>query len=491
MRELFVVNRDEEWPFEVTGTGSTTARSYLTNSETARAAEVQVINLCGADGYQGQAYYVSLLAEARGHRPLPDVKTIEDLQSEDFIGKLSDDLGSLVETVLGNGNADRAEIDAYFGRSPADVHAALTQRLFTLVPAPLLRASFQRADGRWHLRSLRAMGAGDVPREHRAFLLGAATEYITGRRTPTVAGSDAAAPPRLAILHDAQEVDRPSNPRALRSFVDAARVAGLEAELVTADAVDRLAEFDALFIRTTTNVEHYTYEFSRRASALGLVVIDDPDSILKCNNKVYLHELMTRHGVPTPKTVMVHAGNLDTVAATLGLPLILKEPDGGFGLGVSKMETEPQFLERAKELLARSELLIAQQWLPTELDWRVCVLDRRPLFVCKYFMAPGHWQVIKRATDSRVEGRTVALPVGEAPEIVVQTALRGANLIGGGLYGVDLKLVGAQCYLIEVNDNPNIDAGNEDQILGSALYREVIGVFARRIRERRKTVVAQ
>jgi glutathione synthase/RimK-type ligase-like ATP-grasp enzyme len=36
-------------------------------------------------------------------------------------------------------------------------------------------------------------------------------------------------------------------------------------------------------------------------------------------------------------------------------------------------------------------------------------------------------------------------------------------------------------YLIEVNCNPNIDAGNEDQVLGDALYREVLGVFARRI----------
>ena len=37
---------------------------------------------------------------------------------------------------------------------------------------------------------------------------------------------------------------------------------------------------------------------------------------------------------------------------------------------------------------------------------------------------------------------------------------------------------------MEVNDNPNIDAGNEDGILKDALYREVLGVFMRRINER-------
>jgi len=41
--------------------------------------------------------------------------------------------------------------------------------------------------------------------------------------------------------------------------------------------------------------------------------------------------------------------------------------------------------------------------------------------------------------------------------------------------------------VMEVNDNPNIDAGNEDAVLKDALYRDVIGVFLRRIRERRGT----
>jgi len=218
-------------------------------------------------------------------------------------------------------------------------------------------------------------------------------------------------------------------------------------------------------------------------------VMDDPDSILKCTNKVYLHELMTRHDIPTPKTIMVHRENLDQVIPSLGLPCILKQPDSGFGLGVVKIETEQQLVARAIPLFDRSELLIAQQWLPTEFDWRVAVLDRRALFVCKYFMAPGHWQVIKRDPSARVEGRTTALSIGEAPEVVVNTAVKAANLIGSGFYGVDLKQIGEQCYLIEVNDNPNVDAGNEDQVLGAALYREIMGVFARRIALRRRVTV--
>ena len=67
----------------------------------------------------------------------------------------------------------------------------------------------------------------------------------------------------------------------------------------------------------------------------------------------------------------------------------------------------------------------------------------------------------------------------------MKTALRAANLIGDGFYGVDLKQTEDQCYVIEVNDNPNVDAGNEDGVLKDALYREVLGVLMRRVQERR------
>jgi glutathione synthase/RimK-type ligase-like ATP-grasp enzyme len=141
-------------------------------------------------------------------------------------------------------------------------------------------------------------------------------------------------------------------------------------------------------------------------------------------------------------------------------------------------------------MLEKSELIIAQQWLPTPFDWRVGVLDRRALYVCRYYMAPGHWQVHKYEPGSHVEGATSAHSVGETPASVVNTALRAANLIGDGLYGVDLKEVDGHAYVMEINDNPNVDAGNEDGVLKEALYREMMGVFLRRITERQAAATA-
>ena len=46
---------------------------------------------------------------------------------------------------------------------------------------------------------------------------------------------------------------------------------------------------------------------------------------------------------------------------------------------------------------------------------------------------------------------------------------------------MDLKETEAGVFVIEVNDNPNIDGGVEDKVLKGALYERVIQEFTRRI----------
>jgi glutathione synthase/RimK-type ligase-like ATP-grasp enzyme len=52
------------------------------------------------------------------------------------------------------------------------------------------------------------------------------------------------------------------------------------------------------------------------------------------------------------------------------------------------------------------------------------------------------------------------------------------------LYGVDIKSQGSKHYVIEVNDNPNIDFGIEDALLGETLYQQIMNVFLQRIRRK-------
>src|SRR5690606_9468738 len=145
----------------------------------------------------------------------------------------------------------------------------------------------------------------------------------------------------------------------------------------------------------------------------------------------------------TPKTLLVHRDNIAEIVPELRLPCILKQPDGSFSRGVVKVETEADLIPGVNELLAKSVLIIAQEWLPTEFDWRVGILDRRVLFVARYYFPAGHWQIIKRDEQRHKlsEGSTEAVPIEKAPHEVMRAALESANLIGDGFYGVDIKQV--------------------------------------------------
>ena len=105
------------------------------------------------------------------------------------------------------------------------------------------------------------------------------------------------------------------------------------------------------------------------------------------------------------------------------------------------------------------------------------------LYVCRYYMSRGHWQIVDHSKGKVREGAFDTLPLDEAPT-VKQTAPEAANAIGNGLYGVDLKQVGRKVLVIEVNDNPNIDGGVEDKVAGTALYQRIMREFLRRLEAR-------
>lgn len=480
MLPLIVVDNPQTWSLTIPGAELVAARTYLAEHTYASRRDLRVFNLCRSYRYQTTGYYVSLLAMARGHKPLPSITTIQDMKSLAIKRLVSDELDVLMQKSLRHVSADSFVISIYFGRNLAKRYNALSNHLFRRFRAPFLRAEFERDEGRWRLRRIRLLAVSDIPANHHDFAITAAYAYFEQRREPAVVRNQAIY--SLAILRDPHAALPPSNPGAIERFIDAGRKHRFYVECIDHDDYSRLAEFDALFIRETTAVNHHTYRFARRAAAEGLVVIDDPDSILKCTNKVFLAELLDRHGIRHPRTVIVGRENRDAIPAAIGFPCVIKKPDSSFSQGVIKADDPPALENALDQLFADSDLVIAQEFLPTPFDWRIGILDNNPIFACKYHMAPKHWQIIQTDPDGHTrDGKVQAVPLHAVPTTVVSTALRAARLIGDGLYGVDLKQIGRKVYVIEVNDNPNIDHGFEDRLQTRALYNNIISVFLKRI----------
>ncbi|WP_457935908.1 RimK family protein [Mesorhizobium sp. 10J20-29] len=440
-----------------------TNRDYLAHPALFRGQRPKVINLSSSYGYQSRGYYASLLASSRGHKVIPSVETIIDLSER----KLYEHALPELELALNKcrkelGGEFPAKASFFFGIGPAKAWDRFAKLLFDWFRAPSLEVSI-RGDAQW--ASIRKIGFLPVNRlegeEEARFL--ASMETYTGRewrdtktRTP--------ARYTFATLVDPQEELPPSAISSLRHWARIAEKMGVEVEPITKKDLAKLANYDALFIRETTSISNHTYRFARRAQQEGMPVIDDPLSMIRCTNKVYLNELMAYNKVPVPPTVMIASpADFEIAAQTLGFPLVLKIPDSAFSRGVKKASSFEELRSLATQWLEDSDLLIAQKFMPTEFDWRVGVLGGQPLFAVHYLMAKQHWQIVNHRPGGKpVQGGFKSFTLKEAPPLVVETAVRAARCIGDGLYGVDLKETPEGVFVIEVNDNPNLDHGCED-----------------------------
>ncbi len=490
MTQVYIVIEDaKDWkPYYPSGQ-VITAQDYLFGEFRDAPARSQVINLCRGYKYLSIGYYCSLLAEARGHRVIPSVRAINDLSRKAIYSLETADLDGLLNKSLAGSSAslsDTFTLDIFFGRTANEQLSELARQLFDVFACPLLQVEF-RHQGKWRIRSIRPKEfhkLSEVQEDLFAEALDSFSRHVWRKqRAPRRSRYD------LAILHNPEERLPPSDPKALRNFIRVGKSLGLDVELIEKRDYVRLAEYDALFIRETTAISNHTYRFAKKAEAEGMVVIDDPTSIMRCTNKVYLANLLQKNKVPTPRTLILQRRDLRDlrrVEEALGLPIVLKIPDGSFSRGVVKVETSAQLAAEAAELLKKSDLILAQEYLYTEYDWRIGVLNRKPIFACQYYMSKGHWQIYQHGPGGQVEGggfRT--FPTVEVPPNVIKTAVKAAGLIGDGLYGVDIKQNAQGCYVIEVNDNPNIDAGVEDQYLRDDLYRVILEEFVRRLELRR------
>jgi glutathione synthase/RimK-type ligase-like ATP-grasp enzyme len=442
-----------------------------------------VVNLADTQDYQSNGYYCSLLAEARGHRVVPTVRTSLDLQQGATFRPRAG-LDAATRRFLLALPDNRHTVDVMFGQTAEPALAELARELFDSFRAPFLRLELHRDDEgerrTWRIHAISQLTLGQLTPEQHVDVGPALERWLTRRwRTPR---SRPRPRQRLAILHDPNEASPPSNRKAIKRFIEAATAQGIAAEPITQHDRARLGEFDGLFLRVTTSVDHYSYQMACQAEREGLVVIDDPQSIIRCSNKVYLAELLRRHNLPMPTSLIVGPRDLDRAEQVCGYPIVLKVPDGSFSRGVFKVRDRAELEAQAQLMFQRSELIVAQAYTYTEFDWRIGVLANEPLFASKYHMAKHHWQVYKHAEGGSRYGSSEAVPLADVPREVFDAALGATRLIGEGLYGVDLKQkLDGEVVIIEVNDNPNIDSPYEDRDLGQGLWARLVGEFARRM----------
>ena len=278
-----------------------TTRDYLSLRRRAGRHLPKVLNLSRGYAYQSRGYYVSLLAEARGHKVVPAITTLLELRPGGQRHALPDLDAALNRTFkrLAEPPAAAFRLRVYLGQADDPRFARLGLLAFDWFRVPVLELALVPGE-RWRVRAARALALGDLDAAGQERLFQAVERYTRLRWK----GPRAKHRTRfeLAVLVDPKEDLPPSDAASLRHFAKIAEPMGLGVELIQKRHMSSLAAYDALWLRETTNIDHHTYRFALRAQQEGMPVIDDPASIVRCTNKIYLADLLAAHGIATPKT---------------------------------------------------------------------------------------------------------------------------------------------------------------------------------------------
>ncbi|MCZ7660053.1 MAG: RimK family protein [Xanthobacteraceae bacterium] len=482
---VILVDQPKDFPNAETPHKVITTSDYLARPRLFDMARPKLLNLSRSYAYQSKGYYASLLAEARGHRVVPTVETMLELREtklyEHALPELEDELNRCARRVDFQAEAE-FKLLVCFGIARDPRFEGFGRLLFDWFRCPALEVTVE--PGAWlSIERIRPRNITRLANGEADFLREALHRHTKREwRDPkarTIAKYD------LAVLHDPNEKLPPSSLASIKYFARVAEKLSVDVEPITRRQLAELAEYDGLFIRETTSIDNHTYRFARRAWHEGMPVIDDPVSMIRCTNKVFLMELLGANQVPTPQTtILADTADLPRAMDLLGLPLVVKIPDGSFSRGVYKVASAEEFRRIADELFDETDLLLAQRFMPTAFDWRVGVLAGEPLFVCQYRMARGHWQIVKHGTDGTArEGGMTTFDLAQAPPEVIDIAMRAARAVGQGFYGVDIKQTDSGFVVMEVNDNPNLEHGYEDQVGKDEIWIKLLRWFIARFEQ--------
>ncbi len=286
---------------------------------------------------------------------------------------------------------------------------------------------------------------------------------------------------KLAIFTERYTIRSSVELTALTNFRLAAFELGHQLDFLFKNELKYLGNYDGIFIRALTDPLNTSYVVARSAEMRGMKVLDHSESILICCDKVNMYSRLMEHDVPIPDTHFLNAHEVNTDNAkelfeSMGTPLVLKAPNSSFSAYVDKVTTPEQFVKIGKKFMRRADRIVVQQYMPSEFDWRVITLDGKILAVMRYMFAQDKWKLMERTNDGEW-ATVIAIPRDEVNPKLAAISLAAANAIGKSLYGIDVKEIDGEFYVIEVNDNPSIEAGNEDQA-NPEIYHEIIRYLA-------------
>ena len=114
--KLIVTERQDEWKDLPDDVELISPSDYFSTDIYQKSRKYKVVNLCKSYQYQSVGYYVSLLAEARGHKVMPQITTLQDFRFPALVREDAEDFDDIIQQSLKKQTGDKLDLIICLGQ---------------------------------------------------------------------------------------------------------------------------------------------------------------------------------------------------------------------------------------------------------------------------------------------------------------------------------------------------------------------------------------
>lgn len=227
----------------------------------------------------------------------------------------------------------------------------------------------------------------------------------------------------------------------------------------------------------------YIYRVLDHLESMDVYCFPKPEVMRKTGDKFRTAQLLTKAGVPTPLTALLTKNsNPQRVVEQVGLPIVVKIPDGSKGQGIFLVHNQSELEELMQEhLKSIKDVLLAQEFIKESKgkDIRITLAMDDLIF-----------SILRDNTKNDDFRSNVALggiaTIIEPTEQMMDIALRASRALDADLCGVDLLFTDKGFVVGEVNSFPGVSYTDsyKGENLARRYVRMLIELISHRVKER-------
>lgn len=286
------------------------------------------------------------------------------------------------------------------------------------------------------------------------------------------------------ILFSKSEDELTEKDYSVKRLLDVSRNRGIDTKIVrpeqfeliitrsdtTSILIDDKSESlpDFIIPRTGSDTTYYAFSVIRQLQHLGTYVCNDANAIYSVKDKLYMHQLLARSKLSSPKTMLAKFPIApEVVKREIGFPLVIKNVTGTQGKGIYLCESESKFVDVMELVYSNNNKanIILQEFIQNShgRDLRVFVVGGK-VVAC-----------MKRSSSSSFKANYSKGANVEAFELTPEIewlSTEAAKLFNLDIAGIDLLFDKDEFKICEANSSPGF-IGLE-QVVGKVIAESII-----------------